>query len=207
MQDLKTRFGHHIYGMESLSSKNKSFKYLLCVIDVLIKYAWAKPLQGKEGKTVLIAFIEVVNESNHESNKLCFDQGREFYKKLMQECLGSNNVLMYLTNNEGKSLIAERFIKTLKVKIYKKIPTFDSVFPPYLNKLVDQCNNTYHYSIEKNPINSDYSAMTEKTERSSKAPKFKVNYRVRIPKHKIRVFVVKITLKIGQDNYLSLILF
>ena len=67
--------------MESLSSKNKSVKYLLCVIDVFSKYAWVKPLQGKNGKIVLNAFIKIVNESNRKPNKLWVDQGREFYKE------------------------------------------------------------------------------------------------------------------------------
>ena len=52
--------------MESLSSKNKSVKYLLCVT----KYAWAKPLKDKKCKTVLNAFIEIANESNCKPNKL-----------------------------------------------------------------------------------------------------------------------------------------
>ena len=67
--------------MESLSSKNKNVKYLLCVIDVFTKYAWFKPLKDKKGKTVLNAFIEIVNESNRKPNKLWVDQGREFYNK------------------------------------------------------------------------------------------------------------------------------
>ena len=54
----------------------------------------------------------------------------------------------------------------------------------YLNKLVDQYNNTYHHSINKKPINADYSALTEKIETNPKAPKFKVNDRVRITKYK-----------------------
>ena len=54
----------------------------------------------------------------------------------------------------------------------------------YLNKLVDQCNITHHHSIGKKPINADYSALTEKTETNSKAPKFKVNDRVRTTKYK-----------------------
>ena len=49
--------------MESLSSKNKNAKYLLCVIDVFTKYAWVQPLKDKKGKTVLNAFIEIVKES------------------------------------------------------------------------------------------------------------------------------------------------
>ena len=53
----------------------------------------------------------------------------------------------------------------------------------YLNKLINQCDNTYHHSIHKKPINTDYSALTEKVETNPKAPKFKVNDRVRITKY------------------------
>ena len=51
---------------------------------------------------------------------LWVDQGIEFYNKLIQEWLENNDILMYSAHNEGKSVIAERFIKTLKAKIYKK---------------------------------------------------------------------------------------
>ena len=64
--------------------------------------------------------MEIVNESNCKPNKLWVDRGREFYNKLMQEWLDNNDILMYSTHNEGKSVITERFIKTLKAKIYKK---------------------------------------------------------------------------------------
>ena len=50
--------------MESLSSKNRNVKYLLCVIDVFTKYAWVKALKDKTVKTVLNVSIEIVNESN-----------------------------------------------------------------------------------------------------------------------------------------------
>ena len=55
---------------------------------------------------------------------------------------------------------------------------------PYFNNLVDQCNNTYHHSINKKPINADCSALTEKIETNPKSPKYKVNYRVRVTKYK-----------------------
>ena len=122
----------------SFSPKNRNVKYLLCVIDVFIKYAWVKPLKDKKGKTVLNAFIEIVNESDWKPNNLWVDKGREFCNKLMKEWL-DNNVLMYATHNEGKSVIAERLIKTLKAKIYKKTTANDSKpYLSYLNKLVDQ---------------------------------------------------------------------
>ena len=106
--------------MKSLSSRNKNVKYLLFVIDVFTKYAWVKPSKDKKGKAVLNAFIKIVNESNRKPNKLWVDQGREFCNKLMQEWLDNNDILMYSTHNEGKSVTAERFIKTFKAKIYKK---------------------------------------------------------------------------------------
>ena len=55
----------------------------MCVIDVFIKYAWVKPLKDKKDKTVLNAFRKIVNESNCKLNKVCVDQGRQFYNKLM----------------------------------------------------------------------------------------------------------------------------
>ena len=61
--------------MESLSFKNKNVKYLLCVIDVFTKYAWVKPLKDKRGKTVLNAFIEIVDEYNYKPNKSWVEKG------------------------------------------------------------------------------------------------------------------------------------
>ena len=64
--------------------------------------------------------MEIVIESNWKPHKLWVDQRRGFYKKLMQEWLDNNDMLVYSTHNECKSVIAERFRKTLKYKIYKK---------------------------------------------------------------------------------------
>ena len=69
----------------------------------------------------------------------------------------------------------------------------------YLNKLADQYNYTYHYSIDKNPINADYSTLTKKVETNFKAPKFKKLL-------SMRIFWVKVILKMYQEKYLLLIL-
>ena len=92
---------------------------------------------------------------------------------------------MYSIHNESKPVIAERFIKTLKAKIYKKMTSNDrKSYLPCLNKLVDQYNNTYYHSVNEKPINLDYSALAEKIETNHKAPKFRVKDRVRITKYK-----------------------
>ena len=59
-----------------------------------------------------------------------------------------------------------------------------------MNKLVDQYNNNYHHSINKEPINADCSAFTEKNEMNHQAPGYKFNDRVRV------------TLKNSQEKYL-----
>ena len=113
---------------------------------------------------------------------------------------------MYSTHNEGKSVVAERFIRTSKGKIYKKMTGNDSKsYLNYLNKLADEYNNTYHRSIGKKTIDADYSALTEEIETNLKAPKFKVGDRVKITMFR-RIFLAKVTPTIGQEKCLLLIL-
>ena len=90
------------------------------MIGIFTKYAWLIPLMNKKAKTAHYGSSEIINESKCEPNKLWVDQGREFYNKLVQTGLDNNNILMYSTYNEGKSVIAERFISTLKCNFYKK---------------------------------------------------------------------------------------
>ena len=116
MRDLKAIFVQQIWlKWDHFIQLIKMFNYLLCVIDVFTKCAWVKSLKDKSGKAVLNAFIEIVNESNCKPDELWVDQRREFYNKLMQEWLDNNDILIYSTHNEGKSVIAEKFIKTLKI--------------------------------------------------------------------------------------------
>ena len=74
-----------------------------------------------------------------------------------------------------------------------------------MNKLVDQYNNTYHHSINKKPNNTDYSAFTEKIERVTKLLNLKLMIESEL--QSIRIFLVKVTLKIGHGRYLLLIPF
>ena len=94
---------------------------------------WCQPLKDKKAKTVLYGFNEIVEESKGQPNKLWVDHGREFYNSPMQKWLHDNDILMYLTHNEGKSVVAEKFIKKLKDKIYKTMTANDS--KSYLNYL------------------------------------------------------------------------
>ena len=93
---------------------------------------------------------------------------------------------MYSTNNEGKSVIAERFIKTLKSKIYKYMTSISkNVYIDKLNAIVNKYNNTYHTAIKMKPIDvKDNTYINTNKEINYKDPKFKVGDYVRISNYK-----------------------
>ena len=104
--------------MQSLSKYNKGIKYLLCAIDLFSKYAWVVPIKDKKRTSIDNAFKKIISEKRNP-NKIWVDQGSEFYNKYFKDFLKMNNIEMYSTYNEGKSIVAERFIRTLKNKVFK----------------------------------------------------------------------------------------
>ena len=109
--------GIDLADMQSLSKYNKGIKYLLCVIDFFTKYAWVIPIKDKKGTSIVYAFKKILSDSNRKPNKIW-----------VKDFLKINNIEMYSTYNEGKSVVAERFIRTLKNNIFK----YDSHFKKYL---------------------------------------------------------------------------
>ena len=107
--------------MQSLSKYNKGIKYLLCAIDLFSKYAWVVPIKDKKGTSIVNAFKKIISKRN--SNKIWVDQGSEFYNNTFKDFLETNNIEMYSTYNKGKSVVAERFIRTIKNKIFKHMTT------------------------------------------------------------------------------------
>ena len=93
---------------------------------------------------------------------------------------------MYSTHNEGKPVVAERFIRTSKNKIYKHMAAISkNVYFDVLNDIVDEYNNTYHKTIKMKPIDVKSDSFAEYNEESNeKDPKFKTGDHVRISKYK-----------------------
>ena len=104
--------------MQSLSKYNKGIKYLLCAIDIFSKYAWVVPLKDKKGVSIVNAFQNIISRGR-KPNKIWVDHGSEFYNNIFKRFMKINNIEMYSTYNEGKSVVGERFIRTLKNKIFK----------------------------------------------------------------------------------------
>ena len=93
---------------------------------------------------------------------------------------------MYSTNNEGKSVVAERFIRTLKSKIYKYMTSISkNVYIDKLDDIVNEYNNTYNTTIKLTPIDvKDNTYINTDKEINNKNPKFKVGDHVRMSKYK-----------------------
>ena len=123
--------------MQLISKFNKSFRFLLCVIDIHSKYAWVVPLKDKKGISIVNPFQKFLSESARKPHKIWDSH----FKKWLKD----NSIGMYSTHNEGKSVVAERFIRTIKNKIYKYMTSISkNVYIVKLDDMVHKYNNTKH---------------------------------------------------------------
>ena len=138
--------------MHLINKFNKKFRFLLCVIDIFSKYARVVPLKHKKGITITNAFQKMSKKSNRKPNKIRVDKGSEFYNSSVKKWLKNNDIELYSIHNRRKSVVAERFIRSLKTKIYKCMTSISKNV--YINKLDDianEHNNTYHRTIKMKP--------------------------------------------------------
>ena len=173
--------------IQLISKFNKGFRFLLCVIDIYSKYAWVVPLKDKKGISIVNAFQSILNKSNRKTNKICWvDKGSEFYNRSMKSWLEKNDIEMYSAHNEGKSVVAERFIRTTKSKIYKHMTSISkNVYIDKLDDIVNEYNNTKHRTTKMKPIDvKDNTYINFGKEVNDNDPKFKVGDHVRISKYK-----------------------
>ena len=81
------------------------------------------------------------------------DKGSEFYINYFKKCLQDNDIVMYSTQNKGKSVVAERSIRTLKNKIYKYMTLISkNVYIDKLDDMLSEYNDTYHRPTIKKPV-------------------------------------------------------
>ena len=138
----------------------------LCVINIFSKHAWVVPLKDKKGVNIVNDFKKILKDPNNgKPRKIWADKGSEFYNISFKNWLQDNNIEMYSTHNEGKSVVAEIFIRTLNNKIYKYMTSLSKNM--YIDKLDDMV------------IDIDFGK-----ELNDKDRKFKVGDHVRISTYK-----------------------
>ena len=178
-------WGVDLADMQSLSRKNKGIKYILCAIDLYSKYAFVILLKDEKGISIVNAFDKIIKQSKRKPNKIWVAQGSEFYNHVFKKWLSDNDIIMYSTFNEGKSVIADRFIRTLKNELYKHMTaTGKNVYYDVLDDVVNKYNNTKHSTIKMKPIDVRNNKRVYIDEHNEKDSKFKLGDRVRISKFK-----------------------
>ena len=173
--------------MTAFKDYNNGYTFLLLVIDIFSKYGWIVPLKNKKGETVARALKNIFEE--RKPVKLWTDKGTEFKNKDVKKLIE-----IYNTENEEKSSIVERWIRTMKEKMWKYFTDNNTYnYMSILPDLLEDYNNTVHSSIKMSPIDASKkkneltvwrNLYPDRFKTNRLTPKFSVGDLVRITKKK-----------------------
>ena len=164
---------------------NRSYRYVLVIIDNFSKFGWRVPLKNKNAQTIKESF-ENISISSKKPKLIENDRGREFYNNFFQDILNKNNIELYSRNTSVGAVFAERFNRTIRYLL--KRPVFerdDGKWIDILLTITKQYNNRVHSWFKLTPIqaslkkNEGYVYKNLLDKRQEKKPKFQVNDLVR----------------------------
>ena len=124
----------------------------MCVIDLFSKYAWVVLLKDKKDISIFNVFQKILNDSARKPNKIWVEKGSEFYNNSFKKWLKDNDIEMYSIYNEGKSVLAERFIRTLKTNYKYMTSISKNVYIGKLDNIVNEYNNTHYRTIKMKSV-------------------------------------------------------
>jgi hypothetical protein len=175
--------------MSRWSALNDDVKWMLTVMDIYTRYAWAIPMKSKSADDVLDAFRKVINGSKRMPSKIWVDEGLEFYNVKMTKYLGDNGIVRYSTQGDGKSVMIERFNRTLKTKMWRQFTEKQTNrWVDMLAELLEWYNHKEHRGLRsRTPYSVSRWPETYQPEEKSDTPikpRFKLEDRVRISRWK-----------------------
>lgn len=153
LKDIDDLWQADLIDMQKISKVNSGYKYILVVIDCFSKYAWAVPLKQKNKELVSKA-LKTILLSGRIPNNLQTDSGKEFYNKMFKEITKTFNINHYSTYSVKKASIVERFIRTLKNKLYKEFHLKGNYkwIDGTLENKVFEYNHTFHNTVKQTPV-------------------------------------------------------
>ena len=117
------------------------------------RYAWVVPLTDKKDVSIVDTFQKILDDLDRKPSKIWVDKRSKFYNNYFKKWLKDIDIEMYSVHNEGKFVVAERFIRTLKTKIYKYMTSVSkNVYIDKLDDIVDDCNHACHRTIKIKPV-------------------------------------------------------
>lgn len=196
MRGINDTFQADLVEMIPWARQNKGYRYILMVIDVFSKRAWAMPLKNKTGAEVTKAMTSIfTTHPTHIPRNLHTDEGKEFYNQSFQRLMKQHKINHYSTFSTMKASIVERFNRTFFNKLWPQLNLQGShKWLNHLQPIIRQYNASVHRTIKMRPID-----VNEKNEKSlldtvyktnqtimvgGNKDKFKVNDYVRISKYK-----------------------
>ena len=194
VQGIDETWQADLVDMRKYSRVNKGFTFLLTVIDIVSKYAWAIPLKNKEGLTLKKSLQDLFKRGRVPKN-LQVDKGTEFYNKNVKNLLMQNNINLYSSYSNLKASIVERFNRTLKTEMWKKFTlNGNNKWINILDDLMKKYNEKIHRTIRMRPVDVNEKNEKEVLNRirttnyykieENRKPKFKIGDVVRISKEK-----------------------
>lgn len=133
---------------------NKSYKYLLMVIDVLSKYGWIRKLKDKKPKSIIYALNDIFVKDKRHPKIFTTDAGTEFVNIHLKRFLMQNNIKHFIARNtEVKAAVVERWNRTIKEKLSKYMTANNtSRFINIIENVVDAYNNSLHSRTKFKPV-------------------------------------------------------
>lgn len=197
MRGINDTFQADLIEMQPWANQNRGYRYILMVIDVFSKQAWAKQLKNKTGVEVTQAMATIfkTNPQNIPVN-MHTDQGKEFYNTHFQRLMHTHGINHYSTYSTLKASIVERLNRTIMNRLWRVFNLQGS--HKWLNNLqpiMDSYNSTKHRTIQMRPIDVNkqneadllrtvYRKNQTLNVYAKKTNKFKVDDHVRVSKYK-----------------------
>lgn len=172
-----------LVSVENLSKDNAKHRFILTVIDVLSRYAFAVPLKSKHGTEIVKAFQKIFRHSKRKPKCIQTDKGREFLNQKFQTFLARHKISHFTTNSDTKASIVERFNRTLKNKMFRYFTANNTLnYVKVLDKLVKSYNNKVHRSLKIEP-----SKVTRKNERKIWETLYGDYYKTKNKRHRFEI--------------------
>ena len=163
---LNSQWCTDLADLGAYSKKNRGFRYILLVMDVFSRYAYAEPLKMKNSTQTLAAFKKIVERAGATPILLQSDMGGEFTNDLIQAYLKSKKIRFFISQGIKKNSVCERAIRSIKERLHRYFDvTHDRKWVSILQQLITSYNATFHRSIGMAPDDVNFYNSKEVYER------------------------------------------
>lgn len=153
VHDIDEQWQADLADVSLIAEENSGNHFILTVIDIFSRYAWARPLKGKAGKGVAKAF-ESIFEEGRIPKRVQTDAGKEFLNRDVRATFEKHNIESMVVQSAVKAALVERFNRTLKSKLYRHFTMSNNKnWTKILQKVVHSYNHSIHRSIGCKPVN------------------------------------------------------